>query len=71
MESYLADETGFKRTKAVWFCVKACSPEGLAEMLERYMSRDTYYYYVVCWFDRVLYAPGPLKAMYVRELEAE
>jgi HEAT repeat protein len=41
----------------------------LEAILNEYMGNRTYYYNVVCWLDRVLYAPEPIKEMYVRALD--
>ena len=43
----------------------------LEQVLERYMESKTYYYNVVCWLDRVLYAPKSFKMMFRKELAAK
>jgi hypothetical protein len=40
-------------------------------MLESYLEKETYYYNVLTWLDRLLYSPSPLREMFVRELEKE
>jgi hypothetical protein len=40
----------------------------LEAILDEYMQTRPYYYNVVCWLDRVLYAPAPLQDMFARWL---
>ena len=40
----------------------------LRQLLQEYLSLDTYYYDVVTWLDRIIYAPGPFRARYRGEL---
>ena len=69
MESYLASDTVYKRSTAVLFLVRTCSPGELRQVLEQYIQRDSYFYNVVCWLDRVLYAPELLRSAFMRELK--
>lgn len=71
MESYLASDTNYKRSTAVLFLVRTCSPGELRQVLERYIQRDSYFYNVVCWLDRVLFAPEPVKSAFMQDLEKE
>jgi hypothetical protein len=43
--------------------------EGLVDMLAAYTNRPSYYYNVVTWLDRLLYAPEPLRSYYGEELD--
>lgn len=44
---------------------------GLEVLLNGYLEESTYFYNVVCWWDRVLYAPEPLRGAYRRLLTAQ
>jgi hypothetical protein len=41
---------------------------GLSAVLDEYLARGTYYYNVVTWLDRLLYAPEPYGAAFRKEL---
>lgn len=56
------------RLLGVAYLLRASSDDFLRDVLIGYLSRDTYYYNVVCWLDRVLYAPEPLRTAYRNEL---
>lgn len=69
VEFLLSSEKAETRLKAVAYCAGSCSPALLKQFLEKYLQRDSYYYNVVCWFDRILYAPLPkLKQFYMSRL---
>jgi len=68
IKGYLHDGHDFKRVMATRYLVKKCSREELVELLKNYESGGSYYYNVVCWLDRCLYAPEPLKRAYMDEL---
>jgi len=38
------------------------------ELLDEYLAKPTYYYNVVCWIDRVLYAPQLMRREFTRKL---
>jgi len=40
-------------------------------MLEAQLHRETYYYNVVTWLDRLLYSPAPLRELFARDLERQ
>ncbi len=50
------------------YLLKVSSKDFLRDTLIGYLARDTYYYNVVCWLDRVLYAPEPLQTGYKHQL---
>jgi hypothetical protein len=56
------------RLRVLAYFIEKYSVEELERLLERYFQRysngETYYYDVVCWLDRVLYAPTRLKETY-------
>ena len=41
----------------------------LRALLEQCVRRESYYYNIVAWLDRLLYAPSLLREMYLRELQ--
>ena len=40
----------------------------LERFLNDYVQNETYYYNVVCWLDRILYAPRSFKIMFRKQL---
>ncbi len=56
------------RLLATAYVVKTRSRQKLVPLLKRYLSGETYYYDVVCWLDRVLYAPKVLAQGYKKKL---
>ena len=42
---------------------------GLESLLNEYLGSTTYYYVVVGWIDRVLFAPAELRRVYREELD--
>jgi hypothetical protein len=67
-EGFLLDENEKKRQMAVSVLSKTCTAEELVRVLERYLEGGRYFYNVVCWLDRLLYAPEPMKRLYLSEL---
>ncbi|HEX8211386.1 MAG TPA: HEAT repeat domain-containing protein [Longimicrobium sp.] len=59
------------RRPAIGYFVFVYPESELAEILNRYLTHETYYYNVVCWFDRALYAPPELREGYMLKLLAE
>jgi hypothetical protein len=39
------------------------------QFLKEYLGRETYYYNIVTWLDRLLYSPMPLRDMFTQELK--
>jgi len=68
LEKNLLDENESKRQKALSLIVENSTDEDLRQLLERYISRDTYYYNVVCWLDRYLFAPDPIRQVYAKQI---
>jgi len=58
------------RSKVLSYFAMRSSREQLEALLLRYLGRDSYFYNVVCWIDRVLYSPPPLQEMFSSKLEA-
>lgn len=59
------------RTAALLYLVEKASGPELEQTLREYVTQKTYYYNVVCWLDRLLYTPSPLKEMYTRDLRRQ
>jgi hypothetical protein len=72
LEPFLVGEQDTVRLRVFAYFVKKYSVEELEQLLERYLQRysngENYYYDVVCWLDRILYAPTLLKETYKRLL---
>lgn len=71
LELLLKDESNVVRRKAAAFFAKKFTEEELEELLGRYTSQSPYYYDVVCWLDKILYAPAQLKGTFASQLEGE
>lgn len=71
LEPFLLEKNDDIRKNIVAFFAIKLSEEELTQLLQRYTGQITYYYDVVCWLDRILYAPQPLKEMYRKRLENE
>ena len=56
------------RVGAVGQIRKRVDNDGLADLLHWYTELGTYYYNVVVWLDRLIYAPPPISAYYEAEL---
>jgi hypothetical protein len=69
LEQLLSHEDADLRVAAVGQIRKRVDNERLAELLRRYTELGTYYYNVVVWLDRLLYAPAPISKYYEAELE--
>jgi HEAT repeat protein len=60
-----------KRMRAIYYWSQKMTNEELRQLLQDYISAETYYYDVVTWLDRLLYSPQPLREMFVRQLSKE
>jgi hypothetical protein len=69
-EELINDEDELARLRAVYFFSKKMPRKRLIRLLDAYLERETYYYNVVAWLDRVLYSPRCLKRFFLRELES-
>lgn len=70
VEGLLNKDVEDLRIVALAYVVSTRSEDQLVELLNRYQAQSSYYFNVVCWLDRVLYAPPPLKEAFRRSLEA-
>lgn len=58
------------RLCALSYLVYVLECSALEELLDEYPNAQRYYYYnVICWLDRVLYAPRGLREEYVRQIK--
>jgi len=60
------------RLAALSYLTKKLSIDNLKEFLDQYPSADEYdfyYYDVICWLDRIIYAPDSIKDYYYASLE--
>jgi hypothetical protein len=67
-EGLLNSDGPSDRERAVYFFSVRQQKENAA-ILERQFDRETYYYNVVTWLDRLLYAPEPLRAFFAGQLK--
>jgi HEAT repeat protein len=65
----LNDGDESERILGVQYLSKRVSRAELEQLLDEYGGTDTYYYNVVTWLDRLLYAPSPLREMFARDLD--
>lgn len=56
------------RLLATAYAAKTWTRRQLISLLKKYLNEKTYYYNVVCWLDRVLYAPKDLAQGYKKKL---
>jgi len=57
-----------RRLAAIRVVTETYTREQIENLLREYIQAATYYYNVVCWFDRILYSPSPLREGYAAEL---
>ena len=70
-EELLDDQSDGTRVRSLYYLSKYTDERGLEDLLSGYLSKESYYYNVVTWLDRLLYSSLPLKEMFTRELEKE
>ena len=69
-ETLLHNDNDFIRRQAVFFLINKVPKKELEELLKSY-PKTHYYYNVVCWLDRFLYAPSPFKEVFIKKMENE
>ncbi|MFX0201269.1 MAG: DUF4062 domain-containing protein [Candidatus Hodarchaeota archaeon] len=69
----LHNKTAKIREMAVAYIMEAFNrnKNKLERFLNDYLKSETYYYNVVCWLDRILYAPRSFKIMFRKKLAEE
>jgi Domain of unknown function (DUF4062) len=65
----LKSENGSLRLTALACLAKIATKADLELILNIYTKEGRYYYDVVCWLDRLLYSPEPLRSAYQKHLE--
>jgi len=65
----LYDEDENIRKAVSAYAVLKFRPKELTKILEVYLSKDIYYYNVVFYFDRALYAKLPLRKLFLKEIK--
>jgi hypothetical protein len=68
LEELLSNEDELLRVAAVSELVSRLGREQLVCLLDGYINRQSYYYNVATWLDRLLYAPEPLHSYYQAEI---
>lgn len=56
------------RIYALSYLANKLSDEKLSELLNNYLAGTIYYYNVVCWLDRILFAPSIIRRFYRKNL---
>jgi hypothetical protein len=69
--SLLDDEGESRRAVGVSYLARKLDETQMRELLDEYLGKQTYYYNVVTWVGRLLYAPSPLKEMFTRDLNQQ
>lgn len=73
---FLYDSDSTTRRAVLAYFVQRMNDDELEKMLDAYpqaedIDFDFYYYDVIGWLDRLLYAPGPIREYYRSQLESE
>lgn len=68
VKSLLGNPNEKIRLMALAFIVLVYKKENLHTVLDDQLAKESYYYNVVCYLDRLLYAPPALRALYRAEL---
>jgi hypothetical protein len=64
----LMDKTDDIRLYALSYLANILASKKLDALLKTYLAGPTYYYNVVCWLDKILFAPFKIKKTYKKEL---
>ena len=68
----LYSDRGDLRIRGLAFFARTRSRQELVDLLNGYPTGSgTYYYDVVCWLDRILFSPEPLRDEYLRRLRSK
>jgi hypothetical protein len=70
-DQLIEDASDTNRLRSVYYFSKRLKSEELAQLLEAQFDKETYYYNVVTWLDRLLYAPKPLMEFFAQKLEQQ
>ena len=70
-EELLNGDSDANRVRAIFYFSKTLDRKKLIKLLKAQFNRNTYYYNVVAWLDRLLYSPRALRGFFLRELERQ
>jgi hypothetical protein len=70
-EASLESESQTTRTRALYYFSATRTREDLELLLAAQLNKETYYYNVVTWLDRLLYSPALLREFFVQDLERQ
>ena len=70
IENRLYDEDEEIRKLICAYAIKKLPAKRLAKLLDAYLAKERYYYNVVYFLDRALYAKDPLRKLFIKEIEA-
>ncbi|MBE9108823.1 DUF4062 domain-containing protein [Nodosilinea sp. LEGE 07298] len=68
LEPFLKKGNFYMHDQILKYFFKKFSFQELEEFLAKYLLEGQYYYHIVCWLDRILYAPPRYKQMYLQKL---
>jgi hypothetical protein len=71
LEPFLYNDREKIRLKVVAYLSERGSHHELEELLRKYTMPPRYFFDVVCWLDRILYAPTRLREAYRTQLSRE
>lgn len=69
VEPLLKNENENIRAMVLYYLANRSQKEYLEDLLSRYIGQPIYYYNVVCWLDRILYAKQPIKDVFINKLK--
>ncbi len=69
LEELLSHEDGDLRVAAIGQLWKRVDRRRLEDVLRKYSDQGSYFYNVVAWLDRLIYAPAPISNFYETELD--
>ena len=68
VEPMLKNQNENIRSIALHYLINKYSNDELQSLLDRYIDQTDYYYNVVFWLDRVIYAKPPLRDVFIKQL---
>jgi HEAT repeat protein len=70
-EELIHSQNDTDRVRALHYLSSRMTRKELEQFLKKYLSRETYYYNIVTWLDRLIYSAEPLRQMFTYELEQQ
>ncbi len=68
-EELADDKDDTNRVRSVYYFSRKLETADLETLLETQFKKETYYYNVIFWLDRLVYAPSPLRELFAAELK--